>query len=89
MTPMFVEYQRQVLRNAEALVDAFKSRGYPIVTGGTKIHLLVVDLRQRGIDGARAERVLELVSIFVNKNTVPGDVSALHPSGIRLGTSLL
>ena len=47
--------------------------------------MMVVDLRSKGVVGAQVERVLELVSIFVNKNTVPGDVSALNPSGLRIG----
>lgn len=58
------------------------------VSGGTDNHLVLVDLRPKGIDGARAERVLELVSITANKNTCPGDKSALTPGGLRLGTNL-
>ena len=57
------------------------------VSGGTDNHLVLVDLRPKGIDGARAERVLELVSITANKNTCPGDKSALTPGGLRLGTA--
>ena len=55
--------------------------------GGTDNHLVLVDLRPRGMDGARAERVLELVSITANKNTCPGDRSALTPGGLRLGNT--
>lgn len=58
------------------------------VPGGTDNHLVLVDLRPKGIDGARAERVLELVSITANKNTCPGDKSALTPGGLRLGKEL-
>ncbi|PKK17013.1 hypothetical protein A306_00000149, partial [Columba livia] len=58
-------------------------------TGGTDNHLVLVDLRPKGIDGARAERVLELVSITANKNTCPGDKSALTPGGLRLGAPAL
>lgn len=57
-------------------------------SGGTDNHLVLVDLRPRGMDGARAERVLELVSITANKNTCPGDKSALTPGGLRLGTQI-
>ncbi len=57
-----------------------------LLSGGTDNHLVLVDLRPRGMDGARAERVLELVSITANKNTCPGDKSALTPGGLRLGT---
>lgn len=59
------------------------------ISGGTDNHLVLVDLRPKGIDGARAERVLELVSITANKNTCPGDKSALTPGGLRLGKELL
>lgn len=54
-------------------------------SGGTDTHLVLVDLRPKGLDGARAERVLELVSITANKNTCPGDRSAITPGGLRLG----
>ena len=85
MTPMFKEYQSQVVKNAQAAADAFIKNGYRVVCNGTDTHLLLLDCRSKGLDGARVERVLELASIFTNKNTVPGDVSALNPSGIRLG----
>jgi glycine hydroxymethyltransferase len=85
-SPMFKEYQTLVVKNAKVLSDTFQSKGYAIVCGGTDTHMMVVDLRSKGIVGAQLERVLELVSIFANKNTVPGDVSALNPSGLRIGT---
>ena len=56
-----------------------------LVVGGTDNHLMLLDLRPRGIDGARVEKVLEACSITVNKNSVPGDKSALNPGGLRLG----
>ena len=84
-SPMFKEYQTLVVKNAKVLSDTFQSKGYAIVCGGTDTHMMVVDLRSKGIVGAQLERVLELVSIFANKNTVPGDVSALNPSGLRIG----
>lgn len=59
------------------------------ISGGTDNHLVLVDLRPMGIDGARAERVLELASITANKNTCPGDTSALTPGGLRLGEGVL
>ncbi|CAH0723301.1 unnamed protein product, partial [Brenthis ino] len=88
-TPEFVEYQKQVIKNAQKLCECLKARGYNISTGGTDVHLLLMDVRNVGLSGARAERILELVSIATNKNTVPGDKSALNPSGIRLGTPAL
>lgn len=63
------------------------SSPFSLKSGGTDNHLVLVDLRPRGMDGARAERVLELVSITANKNTCPGDKSALTPGGLRLGTA--
>jgi glycine hydroxymethyltransferase len=85
-TPQFTEYIKQVRKNARSLCMALKKLGYNIVTGGTDNHLFLVDLRNKGISGARAEKILEYVNISVNKNTIPGDVSALNPSGIRIGT---
>jgi glycine hydroxymethyltransferase len=88
-TPEFKEYQQQVVKNAQRLCKGLMERGYTIVTGGTDVHLVLVDLRPVQITGARAEYILEECSIACNKNTVPGDKSALNPSGIRLGTPAL
>jgi glycine hydroxymethyltransferase len=88
-SPEFKAYQVQVLRNCQALAGALMKRGYRLVTGGTDNHLVLVDLRPQGIDGSRVERVMELAHIAANKNTVPGDVSALVPSGLRMGTPAL
>uniref|UniRef100_A0A8B9V2M2 Serine hydroxymethyltransferase n=1 Tax=Anas zonorhyncha TaxID=75864 RepID=A0A8B9V2M2_9AVES len=88
-SPAFRQYCQQVLKNAKAMAQALLQRGYTLVSGGTDNHLVLVDLRPKGIDGARAERVLELVSITANKNTCPGDKSALTPGGLRLGAPAL
>jgi glycine hydroxymethyltransferase len=85
-TPTFREYMTQVRENARALAAALADRGYRIITGGTDNHLFLMDLRSKGISGAEAEKRLEAAGISVNKNTIPGDVSALKPSGIRIGT---
>lgn len=82
----FRDYQLKVLENSKVMAKAFRDRGYDLVTGGTENHLILLDLTKKGIDGARVERVLELVNIASNKNTVPGDKSALIPHGLRLGT---
>ncbi|KAI4183481.1 MAG: hypothetical protein L6R41_005367 [Letrouitia leprolyta] len=88
----FKEYQQTVLLNAKSLADRLgKSKeqgglGYNIVSGGTDNHLVLVDLKDRGVDGARVERVLELVGVASNKNTVPGDKSAMRPGGLRMGS---
>lgn len=84
--PTFQAYQAQVLANAQAMATSLVSLGYTLATGGTDTHMLLLDLRPQGVDGARVERVLELVNIAANKNTLPGDRSALIPSGLRMGT---
>lgn len=84
--PAFIDYQKQVLANAQVLAKGLVEKGYDLVSGGTENHLMLVNLRSKGMDGARAERVLELSNIALNKNTVPGDKSAFNPGGIRIGT---
>lgn len=88
-SPEFKEYQIQVLKNCQALANALTSRGFKLVSGGTENHLLLLDLRPKGVDGARVERVLEMAHIACNKNTVPGDLSAMVPGGLRMGTPAL
>jgi len=78
-------YQQQVIKNAKALEHEFKSRGYKLVTDGTDNHMVLLDLKPLSLDGARVEAVLEQVNIACNKNTTPGDKSALTPCGIRIG----
>ena len=85
--PEFAEYQRQVLRNAQVLCEALvKTHGYTVVSGGTDNHLMLVDLRPVGLDGARAEKVMERCLITLNKNAVPGDTKPMVPGGVRIGT---
>lgn len=88
-TTEFVEYQKQVLANSKKLAETLQQLGYTITSGGTDVHLVLVDLRSKGLTGSKAEKVLEDISIACNKNTVPGDKSAFNPSGIRLGTPAL
>merc|ERR1712078_727017 len=68
---------------------AHAGQGLRARLGGTSNHLCLIDLRPKGVDGARAERIMEMAHIAVNKNTVPGDTSALVPGGIRIGTPAL
>ncbi|KAJ4348569.1 Serine hydroxymethyltransferase, cytosolic [Didymosphaeria variabile] len=84
-TDEFKAYQQQVIKNAKALEVAFTELGYTLVTGGTDNHMVLVDLKPIKLDGARVEAVLEQVNITCNKNTTPGDQSALTPMGIRIG----
>ncbi|XP_068651459.1 serine hydroxymethyltransferase 3, chloroplastic [Aristolochia californica] len=83
--PEFKLYQEQVLSNCKALASRLLELGYKLVSGGTDNHLVLVDLRPVGIDGARVEKILDMSSITLNKNSVPGDKSALVPGGIRIG----
>lgn len=83
----FKEYAKQVVRNAKALAEALLERGFTIVSGGTDNHLMLVDLRSKGITGKEAEQALDRAGITCNKNAVPFDTQPpLVTSGIRLGT---
>jgi len=87
LEPAFAEYCAQVVRNARALASAMMERGYLIVSGGTDNHLMLVDLRSKGLTGKVAEQALDKAGITVNKNTVPRETqSPFITSGIRLGT---
>ncbi|PON97094.1 Serine hydroxymethyltransferase [Trema orientale] len=88
-TPEYKAYQEQVLSNSSKFAQSLVQRGYELVSGGTENHLVLVNLKNKGIDGSRVEKVLESVHIAANKNTVPGDVSAMVPGGIRMGTPAL
>lgn len=88
-TPVYREYQEKVMANSQVLANAMMEKGYSLVSGGTDNHLCLTDLRPQGVNGGKVERVLELSNIALNKNTVPGDVSALNPGGIRMGTPAL
>lgn len=70
----------------KAGADYLQSKGYKLVSGGTDNHLCLLDMRSKGTDGARIEALTEHTLISLNKNTVPGDKSALVPSGIRIGS---
>lgn len=88
-TQEFKSYQAQVVANCAALSKRMQELGYHVVSGGTDNHLILVDLKPSGIDGARVQTVLDEVSITLNKNSVPGDKSAIIPGGIRIGTPAL
>ena len=88
-TSEYRAYQEQVLSNSSKFAQALGEKGYELVSGGTDNHLVLVNMKNKGIDGSRVEKVLEAVHIAANKNTVPGDVSAMVPGGIRMGTPAL
>eukprot|EP00283_Hemiselmis_rufescens_P002715 CAMPEP_0173417806 /NCGR_PEP_ID=MMETSP1357-20121228/48_1 /TAXON_ID=77926 /ORGANISM="Hemiselmis rufescens, Strain PCC563" /LENGTH=487 /DNA_ID=CAMNT_0014380163 /DNA_START=11 /DNA_END=1474 /DNA_ORIENTATION=- len=84
--PEYIAYQKQVIKNAAAMASKLSSLGHVLVSGGTDNHLVLIDLRQFDIDGARVERLMEICNLHCNKNTVPGDKSALQPHGLRIGS---
>jgi glycine hydroxymethyltransferase len=85
--PAWREYQRQVIKNAQALAEAMLARGYRLVSGGTDTHLLLVDLTPKNVTGKDAQNALDRAAITVNKNTIPFETrSPMVTSGIRLGT---
>jgi len=90
LQPEFVQYQKQVKLNAKKMAEAFINRGYNLVSGGTDNHLILVDLRNKGLNGKIAEEALDKAGITVNKNMVPFDTeSPFVTSGIRIGTPAL
>jgi len=83
----FKIYQQQIVANAKTLAKTLQDRGFRLVSGGTDNHLLLVDLSDKGLTGAKAEEVLERSGITVNKNTIPFDTQSPRvTSGIRIGT---
>jgi glycine hydroxymethyltransferase len=87
--PSFRDYAQQIVRNASALADALVQRGFRLVSGGTDIHLMVVDLRPFDADltGKEAQTVLDVAGITLNKNSIPDDPrSPFVTSGVRIGT---
>ncbi len=85
--PEFKDYQVQIVKNSRSLAEGLKKRGFRLVTGGTDNHLLLVDLANKSITGAEAEKLLESIGISTNKNMIPFDpLGAIRTSGLRLGT---
>ncbi|MEM1093555.1 MAG: serine hydroxymethyltransferase [Bacteroidota bacterium] len=87
LKPDFTIYARNVVANAKAMAEAFLERGYDLVSGGTDNHLVLIDLRNKGVTGKQAEAALQAADITLNKNMVPYDTqSPFVTSGIRVGT---
>lgn len=85
--PEFTEYANQVIKNAKALAEELLNFGFNLVSGGTENHLILVDLRNKGITGKEAEAVLDQIGLTVNKNAIPFDPrKPFDPSGIRIGS---
>lgn len=88
LQPEFKNYANQVVKNAKKLAEELSKRGFKLVTGGTKNHLILVDVYSSfGIDGKAAERAMDKIGLTLNANSIPNDkLSMFTPSGIRLGT---
>lgn len=90
LTDDFLEYTIQVVKNAKAMSEAFMSKNYQIISGGTDNHLMLIDLRNKNITGKQAENALVQADITINKNMVPfDDKSPFVTSGIRVGTAAM
>lgn len=91
-TPQFTQLQRQIRMNAHALAEQLVSRGFRLAFGGTDTHMLNLDVKSiQGPDGTllsgdQAARILALAGVVVNRNTIPGDASAMNPSGLRMAS---
>jgi len=87
LLPEFKEYQKQIIKNAQAMADELKNQGFRIVSGGTDNHLMLVDLTAKGVTGKDAQEALDRAAITVNKNGIPFDTQGPQvTSGIRIGT---
>jgi glycine hydroxymethyltransferase len=90
LKPSFVDYQRRVITNAQAMAAAIAEGGYRVVSGGTDTHLALIDVFAKGVKGKDAEKALDEAYITVNKNGIPFDQNPpLNPSGIRVGSPAL
>ncbi len=88
LDPSFKEYGKQIIKNAQALADGLKKRGFELVSGGTDNHLMLINLLNKNITGKEAEHILDAANITCNKNTIPNDpASPFVTSGIRLGNA--
>lgn len=79
------EYAKTVQANAQTLCKVLTTKGYDIVSGGTDTHLVLLDLRKHGISGGKMQIICDELDITLNKNAVPGDLSAINPGGVRIG----
>jgi glycine hydroxymethyltransferase len=86
-TGEFLSYARQIVANARALAASLMEHGFDLVTGGTDNHLILIDLRSKGITGKKLAKALDRAGIVTNYNTIPGDTAPpFNPSGLRIGT---
>lgn len=85
----FKDYSFRVIQNAQFLASELQKYGFDVVTGGTDNHIVLVNLKNKGITGSKFEKVAEQCQVSVNKNTIASDKSAFSPSGIRIGTAAM
>ena len=86
-TPEFVEYAKQIVKNSKRLAEKLLEYGFDLVSGGTDNHLLLIDLRNKGVTGKKYAKALDRAKIVSNYNTIPGDPAPpFNPSGLRMGT---
>merc|ERR1712137_789952 len=85
-TDAFVQYSKDVIVNSQALAATLMEKGHKLASDGTDNHLVLWDVRPHGLTGSKVEKVCEAVSISLNRNAVHGDVSALTPGGVRIGS---
>ena len=85
--PDFKEYIQQVKKNSKKLAEVLMEKGYKLMTNGTDNHLLLLNVREKGITGSKIEKILDMIHVTVNKNTILCDNNALVPGGIRIGSS--
>lgn len=88
-THQFNDYAKQVIKNAKYLALELQNLGFDVVTNGTDNHIVLVNLKTKGVTGSKFEKLAEMCNVSVNKNTIATDSSALNPSGIRLGTAAM
>jgi len=85
--PSFIQYQKQILKNAQILAEVLLKEGFNLVSGGTDNHLILIDLSRLGFSGKRAQEALEAANLYVNRNVVPNEKrSKWETSGVRIGT---
>lgn len=90
MEDSFIAYQKNVIKNSIAMAKEFQNLGYKVISGGTDNHMFLIDLERLNITGKQAEKALESVGVFVNRNMIPFDKQlAMHGGGIRIGTSAI
>jgi glycine hydroxymethyltransferase len=87
LKPEFKTYSAQIIKNAQALAQVFQDMGYRVLSGGTDNHMFVLDLREKGLNGSKATKLLDAAHITISKSTLPFDTEKMiHGGGIRIGT---